>query len=219
MRYSTLASAVLLAAAAAPALAHPVTIRATEDASIVERELQDELVERGYYDDLVSRDLQARKDSARGPTHLAGMIKKDAANLHRQRPDVNSPSGSARHAYSGSHPSHSHPNRVRSDDEIVERALPGRKGPVRQTGPPPLHPGPDPRPRPRSDYYDIVARDLEARRQPPRPPRPVTPPLPRPGLGRPLVPLLLTTRDPGATMSGLPGSTTSTASCSSAVLR
>ncbi|TFY60659.1 hypothetical protein EVJ58_g4998 [Rhodofomes roseus] len=60
MRYSTLASTVLLAVATAPALAHPVTIRATEDASIVERELQDGLIERGYYDDLVSRDLEAR---------------------------------------------------------------------------------------------------------------------------------------------------------------
>ncbi|KAH9918314.1 uncharacterized protein B0H18DRAFT_676812 [Fomitopsis serialis] len=60
MRYSTLVSTVLLAAATAPALARPVTVRATEDASMVERDLQDALVERGCYDDLVSRDLEAR---------------------------------------------------------------------------------------------------------------------------------------------------------------
>ncbi|TFY52903.1 hypothetical protein EVJ58_g9750 [Rhodofomes roseus] len=60
MRYATLVSTVLLAVATAPTFAHPVTIRATEDASILERELQDGLAERGYYDDLVSRNLEAR---------------------------------------------------------------------------------------------------------------------------------------------------------------
>ncbi|KAH9935037.1 uncharacterized protein B0H18DRAFT_496506 [Fomitopsis serialis] len=56
MRYSALASAILLAATTAPALARPVTIRSTEDASLFQREFQDELVERGYYyDDLVAR--------------------------------------------------------------------------------------------------------------------------------------------------------------------
>ncbi|KAH9830352.1 uncharacterized protein C8Q71DRAFT_727585 [Rhodofomes roseus] len=63
MRYSTLTSTVLLAVATAPALAHPVTIRATEDASLIERELQGGLVERGYYDDLLTRDLEARKNA------------------------------------------------------------------------------------------------------------------------------------------------------------
>ncbi|KAH9912869.1 uncharacterized protein B0H18DRAFT_1126723 [Fomitopsis serialis] len=164
MRYSTLASAVILAAATAPALAHPVTTRATEDASVVERELQDGLVERGYYDEIVERDLEARRQPPRPP-----------------RPPTPPP-------------------------------------PRPRPWAPPRPPTPY-YPRPRSDYYDMVARDLEARRQPPRPPRPPTPPRPGPGLGRPLVLLPLTTRDPGATLSGLPGSTTSTASCSSAASR
>ncbi|KAH9918328.1 uncharacterized protein B0H18DRAFT_1031587, partial [Fomitopsis serialis] len=38
-------------------------IRTTEDASMVERELLDGLVERGYYDDLLSRDLEARNNA------------------------------------------------------------------------------------------------------------------------------------------------------------
>ncbi|KAH9922766.1 uncharacterized protein B0H18DRAFT_503870 [Fomitopsis serialis] len=59
MRYSTLASTVLLAVATAPALAHPITNRATEDASMVERELQDALMERGYYYDLLPRHFGA----------------------------------------------------------------------------------------------------------------------------------------------------------------
>ncbi|KAH9918304.1 uncharacterized protein B0H18DRAFT_1106960 [Fomitopsis serialis] len=65
MRYSTLASAVCLAAA--PALAHLVTIRAIEDASMVERELDDGLMERGYYDTLRSRDLEARSGNVPKP--------------------------------------------------------------------------------------------------------------------------------------------------------
>ncbi|KAH9922760.1 uncharacterized protein B0H18DRAFT_956129 [Fomitopsis serialis] len=66
MRYSTLASTVLLAI---PALARPVTInsRATGDVSMVERELQDALMERGYYDTLLSRDLEARKTAEESP--------------------------------------------------------------------------------------------------------------------------------------------------------
>jgi len=69
MRYSTLASAVLLAAATAPVLAHPITIRATEDAFMVERELQDTLMERGYYDDILSRDFEVRNDMEPKPPH------------------------------------------------------------------------------------------------------------------------------------------------------
>ncbi|KAH9918319.1 uncharacterized protein B0H18DRAFT_1123102 [Fomitopsis serialis] len=63
MRYSTIASAALLAVATAPALAHPVTIRATEDASMVERELQVGLLERGYYANVLPRDRKTSDGS------------------------------------------------------------------------------------------------------------------------------------------------------------
>jgi len=79
MRYSTLASTVLLVVATAPTLAHPVIIRTTEDASMVERELQDALMERGYYDDLLSRDLEARKSTD------DAVSKPAAASAQRQR--------------------------------------------------------------------------------------------------------------------------------------
>ncbi|KAH9918305.1 uncharacterized protein B0H18DRAFT_1123090 [Fomitopsis serialis] len=86
MRYSTLASAVCLAAAAAPALAHRVTIRAIEDASMVERELDDGLVERGYYDDLLSRDFKFEARSGkRTPTSgksLPGNYNEQTKILH-----------------------------------------------------------------------------------------------------------------------------------------
>ncbi|KAH9922764.1 uncharacterized protein B0H18DRAFT_503809 [Fomitopsis serialis] len=83
MRYSTLASTVLLAVATAPALAHPITNRATEDASMVERELQDALMERGYYYDLLSRDLEARKTAEDAPP------KPHAASVQSQRDQEN----------------------------------------------------------------------------------------------------------------------------------
>ncbi|KAH9918331.1 uncharacterized protein B0H18DRAFT_957985 [Fomitopsis serialis] len=90
MRYSTITSAVLLAATTAPALAYPVTTRATEDASIVERELQDALVERGYYDDLVSRDLEARGGgpSKSDKAHAASIarMRKEHQDRMRQNP-------------------------------------------------------------------------------------------------------------------------------------
>ncbi|KAH9918318.1 uncharacterized protein B0H18DRAFT_1123101 [Fomitopsis serialis] len=158
MRYSPLASAALLAVVTAPALAHPVSIRATEDPSIVERELQDGLVERGYYDDLVSRDLEARKNSDRGAKHLAGMIKKDATKQRqRQGQSTATSSGSARQSGSGPASSHPQQNRQREydvngelftrtpeDASVVEREL--RDGLVE-----------------RGFYEALLSRGLEAR--------------------------------------------------------
>jgi len=169
MRYSTLASAVLLAAATAPALAHPITTRANEDASIVERELQDEMVGRGYYDGLVSRDLDARRVPPRPP-----------------RPPT--PPPPAPRPWAPPRPPTPHPRprpRPRSDyewfareydldGEVFERGLEARRVPPRPPRPPtppppaprpwapprPPTPHPRPRPRPRSDY-EWFAREYD----------------------------------------------------------
>ncbi|KAH9910225.1 uncharacterized protein B0H18DRAFT_504560 [Fomitopsis serialis] len=176
MRYSTLASTVLLAVATAPALAHPVTIRATEDASMVsERELQDVLMGRGYYDDILSRDLEARKDpdkavpkqataSAQGQRRMTmGQWRQRQAGREEEKgkrlPNPSHPhpnGGAGQGAGGGQHRSREYDldgglfGRATEDASMVERAL---QDALMERG-----------------YYDdLLSRDLEARKNPEKP--------------------------------------------------
>jgi len=72
MRYSSLAQAAIIAAVAAPALAHPAEIRSfePEDAALIERGFLTNVVERADYDNLVvvTRDDQNQDPSPAVPT-------------------------------------------------------------------------------------------------------------------------------------------------------
>jgi len=180
MRYSTLASTILLAVATAPALAHPVTIRATEDASIVERELQDALIERGYYDDLVSRDLEARSrpmtDKERAAMVLAqrrqGQGQGEPFKSSRERAGTPHPhagqSSSAQHSGSRAAPPLQHPQPTRPGpkakakflrreyylDELFIRTIEDASMVERELQHRPVERG----------YHKILSRDLETRK-------------------------------------------------------
>ncbi|KAH9918310.1 uncharacterized protein B0H18DRAFT_1123094 [Fomitopsis serialis] len=147
MRYSTLVSAILFAATAAPALALPFAVRSGGDASIAER---------GYYDDLVSRAPPKPQ-----PARVSQLKKEDqqirtgAGEGNALRPGQSAGRGTQ---HSGGHGPHaSRPQRPRSDDyDLVERDLEARNEPW----------------APRSDYewfargYDLdgelFERDFEA---------------------------------------------------------
>ncbi|KAH9918308.1 uncharacterized protein B0H18DRAFT_1106961 [Fomitopsis serialis] len=171
MRYTALSSAVLLAVATAPALAHPVTTRATEDASIVERKLQNGLVKYGHYDDLVSRNLEARwtvdpEEEKRRAGEVLAQRRRTQAEARQARAQAHAQwkahedtkyrllcNALAAHTQnrlqSQAGPSrspHTPPNRSRSDEDasMIEREL--QDGLVE-----------------RGYYDDLLARDLEAR--------------------------------------------------------
>ncbi|KAH9912885.1 uncharacterized protein B0H18DRAFT_1214231 [Fomitopsis serialis] len=168
MHHCALTSAVLLVAATAIAFAHPIAIRSAIDASIVERGLQDRLVERSYYDDFLS-DFEARDDKValeiQGPKPIHPRVKALRKALRKERKHrgtyAGTPSRSTVYDPRLLHPQH----RGRSDyDEIVERNLGARKPwrPARSPSPWPNNTRPirKHRQQPRSDYV-WFAREYE----------------------------------------------------------
>ncbi|KAH9914352.1 uncharacterized protein B0H18DRAFT_1216068 [Fomitopsis serialis] len=175
MRYSTLASTVLFAVATAPALAHPITNRATEDASMVERELQDALMERSYYYDLLSRDLEARKTADEAvPKPDAASVQREERERHmvhnvqlhlqayvdRQRQGQSGPHSESRP--SPSHPQRNgggagahHPREYDLDGELFGRATEDASMVERELQDALME---------RGYYDDLLSRDLEARK-------------------------------------------------------
>ncbi|KAH9843076.1 uncharacterized protein C8Q71DRAFT_234182 [Rhodofomes roseus] len=118
MRYPALASAALLATTAGTTLALQVTSRSTQDALITER---------GYHDDLVSRDLEVRTLEAR---------RRNKPPPPPPPPPPNTPTGTNGRRRG---------RRPRDYHEIVERGLDARGHPKR----PPLRRPPPYTPRPR----------------------------------------------------------------------
>ncbi|EPS98443.1 hypothetical protein FOMPIDRAFT_1024616 [Fomitopsis schrenkii] len=126
MRYSTFTPALLVAAAAAPALAYPLTIRADQDLSLFEREFLDTLAARGYYydDSIYARaqsPLSRRSDSSVSSSgsdpHRHDRSNAPSPSAHSSSPDrgrrSGAPSPSTQHSAS-SHSSSGDSRRSRS---------------------------------------------------------------------------------------------------------